>query len=289
MAETIQKGWLETRDGDKFAPATLVENVYTRSGKAYDERVREYVDQIQTNTTQQIEIKFNSIDTIVAVDENYDGNVELRSYIPAEDDGVNDIEIDDTLSKTGAAADAKAVGTALSNKAAASHNHAASNITSGTFSTDRLPTIPISKGGTGATTAEEALVNLGITASVTELNKLDGITATVSELNYVDGVTSNIQTQLNSKQATITGGASTITSSNLTTSRALISNSSGKVAVSPVTATELGYLDGTTSNVQSQLDTKATTEYVDEKIASIYVVSATAPSDTSVLWIKPIE
>lgn len=63
MAEIIQKGWLETREGNKFAPATLVENVYTRSGKAYDERVREYVDQIQTNTTEQIEIKFNNVQT----------------------------------------------------------------------------------------------------------------------------------------------------------------------------------------------------------------------------------
>lgn len=36
----------------------------------------------------------------------------------------------------------------------------------------------------------------------------------------------------------------------------LISNSSGKVAVSDVTSTELGYLDGVTSNVQIQLDKK---------------------------------
>lgn len=42
-----------------------------------------------------------------------------------------------------------------------------------------------------------------VTATATELNVLNGITATTTELNYVDGVTSNIQTQLNSKQATI--------------------------------------------------------------------------------------
>ena len=52
------------------------------------------------------------------------------------------------------------------------------------------------------------------------------------------------------------GGASTITADNLTASRALVSNSSGKVAVSTVTSTELGYLDGVTSNVQTQLDKK---------------------------------
>lgn len=60
-------------------------------------------------------------------------------------------------------------------------------------------------------------------------------------------------------QASITGGATSITSSNLTASRALISNSSGKVAVSDVTSTELSYLDGVTSAVQTQLDGKQVT------------------------------
>lgn len=66
-----------------------------------------------------------------------------------------------------------------------------------------------------------------------------------------------VYTALGKKQATVTGGASTITSSNLTASRALVSNASGKVAVSAVTSTELGYLDGVTGNVQTQLDSKS--------------------------------
>ena len=90
---------------------------------------------------------------------------------------------------------------AVSTKANSSHNHSASNITSGTLSSDRLPTVPIAKGGTGATTAAAALVNLGITATAAELNKLDGVTATATEINYVDGVTSSIQTQLDGKAA----------------------------------------------------------------------------------------
>lgn len=65
---------------------------------------------------------------------------------------------------------------------------------------------------------------------------------------------STISTALSGKQATITGGASTITTNDLTASRALISNSSGKVAVSDITSTELGYLDGVTSNIQDQID-----------------------------------
>ena len=54
---------------------------------------------------------------------------------------------------------------AVSAKANSSHNHAASNITSGTLSSDRLPTVPIAKGGTGATTAAAALTNLGAAAA----------------------------------------------------------------------------------------------------------------------------
>ena len=124
---------------------------------------------------------------------------------------------------------------------------------------DRDDVISVERGGTGATTAPDALKSLGLTATATELNILDGITASTTELNYVDGVTSNIQTQLNSKQKTINGAASTITNNNLTVSRALISNSSGKVAVSDITSTELGYLDGVTSKIQPQLNGKEPT------------------------------
>ena len=51
------------------------------------------------------------------------------------------------------------------------------------------------------------------------------------------------------------GGASTLLAANLSANRALISNANGKVAVSSVTSTELGYLDGVTSAIQTQLNT----------------------------------
>lgn len=68
-----------------------------------------------------------------------------------------------------------------------------------------------------------------------------------------------VKTALSSKQETITGGASTITDKNLTASKALVSDSSGKVAVSTVSSTELGYLSGVTSSVQTQLNKKLET------------------------------
>lgn len=56
-------------------------------------------------------------------------------------------------------------------------------------------------------------------------------------------------------QAPITGGATTIASANLAANRALVSDGNGKVAVSAVTATQLGYLSGVTSNIQNQINT----------------------------------
>ena len=56
-------------------------------------------------------------------------------------------------------------------------------------------TMKIANGGTGADTAEEALVNLGLTA-------------TAAELNFMAGVTSGVQAQLNGQYiATITTGS----------------------------------------------------------------------------------
>ena len=69
-------------------------------------------------------------------------------------------------------------------------------------------------------------------------------------------VSTATQTALDGKQATITGAATTIDTEDLTASRALVSDGSGKVAVSDVTTTELGYLDGVTSAVQTQVDAK---------------------------------
>lgn len=61
------------------------------------------------------------------------------------------------------------------------------------------------------------------------------------------------------KQDAITGAASTVVTSNLTANRAVISNGSGKIAASAVTDTELGYVGGVTSAIQTQLDGKEPT------------------------------
>ena len=63
-----------------------------------------------------------------------------------------------------------------------------------------------------------------------------------------------VDTQDATKEDTITGAATTITGSDLTASKALVSNASGKVAASTVTDTELGYVSGVTSSIQDQFD-----------------------------------
>lgn len=121
--------------------------------------------------------------------------------------------------------------------------------------------------------------------SAAEIQEVELVTLTKADvgLDNVDNtsdankpISTATQTALNAKQATITGGATTITTSNLTANRALVSNSSGKVAASDVTSTELGYLDGVTSNIQTQLNSKLSTAPVTSVNNKIGAVSLTA-------------
>ena len=73
---------------------------------------------------------------------------------------------------------------------------------------------------------------------------------------------------LSSKQATITGAATTIDTENLTVSRALTSDASGKVAVSATTAVELGYVSGVTSSLQTQISDRYTKNETDTALAN---------------------
>jgi len=69
--------------------------------------------------------------------------------------------------------------------------------------------------------------------------KLTTSLTTSSEIGYLNGVTSAIQTQLDGKQATITGAASTATIDNFTAYRYVVVDGSGKFAVSTTEATDV--------------------------------------------------
>jgi hypothetical protein len=125
-----------------------------------------------------------------------------------------------------------------------------------------------SGGSVVGTSAQQTLTNKTLTspiingAVVTSANIVDG-TIVNADINASAAIAqskiANLTTDLAGKQATITGAATTIDTENLTVSRALVSDASGKVAVSAVLATEIGYLDGVTSKIQDQLDGKEAT------------------------------
>jgi hypothetical protein len=76
--------------------------------------------------------------------------------------------------------------------------------------------------------------------------------STVTGTN-VDNALDTLKT---TKQDTITGAATTVVSSNLTPSRVVVSNGGGKLDVAVTTTTEIGYVNGVTSNIQTQLNAK---------------------------------
>lgn len=108
-------------------------------------------------------------------------------------------------------------------------------------------------GGADATTADIADSADKRYVTDAQLTVIGNTSGTNTGDNAVNSLYSGLEA---SKQDVITGGATTITSTDLTASRALVSDGSGKVAVSDVTTTELGYLDGVTSAVQTQLNDK---------------------------------
>lgn len=112
--------------------------------------------------------------------------------------------------------------------------------------------------------------------------------AAQGDITTLKGNVTTLTNALSSKQDKIVGGASTIIDDNLVANRALVSNGSGKVAVSAVTDTELGYLDGVTSNIQTQLNKKlegAPVTSVNTKTGAVVLsasdVGAVATSDVT--------
>lgn len=73
-------------------------------------------------------------------------------------------------------------------------------------------------------------------------------------MGYWSGTTNSIQTQLNAKRATLPGGTTSITSTKLTVSRTLLSDASGTKTVLAMTNTELRYLIGASSSIQTQMN-----------------------------------
>jgi fructose-specific component phosphotransferase system IIB-like protein len=116
---------------------------------------------------------------------------------------------------------------------------------------------PTITGAATSITGANLTINRALTSDASGKVAVSATTST--ELGYVSGVTSAVQTQIDGKQATIIGAATTITNSNLTVSRAVVSDASGKIDISPTTSTEIGFVSGVTSAIQTQLNGKQAT------------------------------
>lgn len=69
----------------------------------------------------------------------------------------------------------------------------------------------------------------------------------------------HVETELAKKQDTVTGAATTIVAADLTASKAVVSDSNGKVAVASASVAEVDYLVGVTAPLQTQIDGKQAT------------------------------
>ena len=123
-------------------------------------------------------------------------------------------------------------------------------VTATTYGTSTsVPTIAVD--GKGRITSAS---NTAINFPVTTVNSLSG-NVVLTTSNVAEGTNQYFTT--GRVAAYLTGAISTVLTADLTASRAVASNASGKLVSSATTDTELGYLSGVTSAVQTQLNTKA--------------------------------
>ncbi len=155
----------------------------------------------------------------------------------------------------------------LTNKSIDSDTNTLSNIKNA----DIKAAAAIALNKLAAVTASKALVSDGsgfVSAS----------SVTSTELGYVSGVTSAIQTQINTKAPSASPTFTGTVTTPLTASRALATGPSSELAVSATTATELGYVNGVTSAIQTQLDAKVPKTLTTTTGDMIYASGANTPA-----------
>ncbi|CAB5225812.1 Intramolecular chaperone auto-processing domain containing protein [uncultured Caudovirales phage] len=181
-----------------------------------------------------------TIGTLVA---NFEGNLAGTA------NAANQLSTARSISATGDAA--WTVNFDGSANATAALTLANTGVTATTYgTTTSVPTIAVDAKGR-ITSAS----NTNIAFPVTTVNGASG-TVVLTTSNIAEG--SNQYFTSARAQASITGGASSVVTADLTASRALVSDGSGKIAASAsTTATEVSYLSGVTSAIQTQLNTKA--------------------------------
>lgn len=100
MADTsktkVRKGWLQTREGENYAPKTVIEGVYeASSGKLYDKVIKEYID----NKVKDVNPTVATLQTTVATHTTEISNLKsadnaLNSSIDAIEKSIENIQDD---------------------------------------------------------------------------------------------------------------------------------------------------------------------------------------------------
>jgi len=110
-------------------------------------------------------------------------------------------------------------------------------------------------------------------------------TTTATEIGYVNGVTSSIQNQLGTKKTIATGNAYRFETTNVsgdlqetavTASRAVATDANGLPTASATTSTELSYVSGVSSAIQTQLTGKASLAL--DNLASVAINTTLLPA-----------
>lgn len=159
------------------------------------------IDGMNTSASTNAATLTNWLGSNQPVDIMYDGTrwraevrVQSANYlygqVPISKGGTGATTADDALSNLGASKVGHThddryyteteIDNMISGLPVSGHKHTATDITSGTLSSSRLPTVPLTKGGTGATSASAALTNLGAAPLVHEHSTSDITSGTLS-------------------------------------------------------------------------------------------------------------
>jgi hypothetical protein len=234
--------------------------------------VKTYIDDKTAAQNEASEITFVPAGTIAATNvqtmgEELDGDIQGHindtaaahnasaiNNIPSGNLAATDVQA--ALNELQSDVDTRATSSALNSHTGASSGvHGVTGSVVGTSDSQILTNKTIDASSNTISNIVDA--NIKANAAI-DASKIGDGSVSTTEFQYLNSVTSNVQTQINSKQATITGAATTIVSSDLSASKVVVSDASGKVAASAVSTTTLGYLDAT-SSIQTQLNAKQAT------------------------------
>ena len=161
---------------------------------------------------------------------------------------------------------------------------AATSIISDNLTADRVVISDENGKISNSSVTSTELANLsGSTSNIQEqINTKANSATSLSGYGITDAYTkTEVDNKVNTKQNTITGAATSIVSDNLTADRVLVSNTDGKVAVSSISTTKVGYLTDVTSNIQAQINSKANQSTTYNKTEVDDLLDAKLDSDTA--------